>query len=113
MNEVDLILGETLFKIHIVDARHKLMCFVVCYGKKVSLKSTKNPIIRGNILNFGLNGPMKNEQIVVVLQLKQLQGTRENARLDGPHPKHICEVLARFKDVFINDLSQKFPPRRK
>ena len=30
----------------------------------------------------------------------------------GPLPKHIHGVLARYKDVPTNELSQKLPPRK-
>ena len=48
---------------------------------------------------------MKNEQIVVVVWMEQLQGTHKGARNDGPLPNYINEVLVMYLDVLMNKLS--------
>lgn len=56
---------------------------------------------------------MKNEQMVVMIQMDQLQGTHKVDRNGGPLPKHIQEVSLRYKDVFNNDLPQELSPKTK
>jgi hypothetical protein len=55
---------------------------------------------------------MTNEQMVVVVRMEQVQGTHGEVRRDGPLSKHIREVLAKYKDVLTNELSQELPPKR-
>jgi hypothetical protein len=45
--------------------------------------------------------------------MEQLQGMDREARNDRPHPKHICEALARYKDVLMSELFQESLPKRK
>ena len=44
--------------------------------------------------------------------MEQMEGTRREARKDGPLPRHICKVLGKYEDVLTNELSQELPPRR-
>ena len=84
----------------------------MCYnGKELTLKLIKIPMVGGAKLNLVFMDQMENEQIVVVVQLEQLQGTHGKARKDGPPPNHICGMLVRYKDVFTNVLLKKLPPR--
>jgi hypothetical protein len=50
--------------------------------------------------------------MVVVVRMEQHQITHVEVKTDGPPPKHICEVLRRYKDVFTNELPQELPPTR-
>ena len=45
---------------------------------------------------------MNNKQIMVVAQLEQFQRTHREAKKDGPLPKHIRGLLARYKDWLTN-----------
>ena len=42
-----------------------------------------------------------------------MEGTWGEARNDGLLPRHIREVLGKYKDVFTNELPQELPPKRK
>jgi hypothetical protein len=55
---------------------------------------------------------MSNVQMVVVVRMEQHQRTHEEAKTDGPPPKHIHDVLGRYKDVLTNELPQELPPTR-
>ena len=77
MDEVDLILGNTFFEVHIVDVRDKLMCLVVCRdGREVSLQLTRTPMVGGGKLNLVSMEQMHNKQLLVVVQMEQMEGTR-------------------------------------
>ena len=41
-----------------------------------------------------------------------MEGTWGEAKKDEPLPRHIREVLGKYKDVLTNELPQKFPPKR-
>jgi hypothetical protein len=58
-------------------------------------------------VEFDLN--MMNEQIMIMARLGQLQGI---ARKNGQFPKDLHGILAGYKDILTNELSQKLPPRR-
>jgi hypothetical protein len=49
----------------------------------------------GGKLNLVSIDRMSNEQMVVVVQMEQQQKTHEEAKTDGPSPKHICDVIGR------------------
>ena len=66
----------------------------------------------GGTLNLVSIDQMTNEKMVVVVRMKQFQRAHEEARNDGPQPKHICEVLERQKDVLTNKLHEESPPTR-
>lgn len=71
MDEVDLILETTFFKLHMVDMKRKSMLLVVCYDEKnTSLKLTKTCMIRKKNLNLLSMDQMKNEQMVVMFKWK-------------------------------------------
>ena len=55
---------------------------------------------------------MKNEQMVVVVQMKQFQGTYGEARNDRILPQHIWDKFERYKVELTNELPQEFPLRR-
>ena len=40
------------------------------------------------------------------------QETHGEVRKNRHPPKHVCKMLARYEDVFINGLPQKLPPRK-
>ena len=40
------------------------------------------------------------------------QGTRGEAKKDEPLPRHIREVLGKYKDVLTNELPQELPSKR-
>lgn len=86
---------------------------VLCDGKVVTLKLTWTPMGEGGKFNLVSIDQMNNEQMVVVVQMEQLQGTHGEARNDGPPAKHVREVLGRYKDVFRNELLQELLPTRK
>jgi hypothetical protein len=44
--------------------------------------------------------------------MEQHRITHEEAKTNGPPPKHICDVLGRYKDVLTNELPQELPPTR-
>ena len=103
MDEVDLILGDTFFETHTVGVRRKPVRLVVCReGKEVSLNLTRNPMAGGNKLNLVSIDQMSKVQMVVIVRMEQHQGVQGEARNDEPCPKHICEVLERYKDVLTN-----------
>ena len=105
MDEVDLILGDTFFEAHTVDVRHKLVRLVVCCdGKEVILQLTRTPMAGGGKLNLVPMEKMQDEQLVVVVRMEQMEGTRGEARNGGPLPRHIREVLGKYKDVLTNEL---------
>ena len=67
IDEVHLTLEDTFVKTHAIDVRHKpvwLRC--VMMAKEIEFEIEKNSYVRRNQVEFGLNGKMKNEQIVVV-----------------------------------------------
>jgi hypothetical protein len=66
----------------------------------------------GGKLNLVSLDRMSNVQMVVVVRMEQHQRTHEEAKTDGPPPKHIRDVLRRYKDVLTNELSQELPPTR-
>ena len=66
----------------------------------------------GGKLNLVSIDQMTNKQMVVVVRMEQLQRTHEEAKTNGPPPKHICKVLGRYKDVLTNELPQELPPTR-
>jgi hypothetical protein len=71
MDEVDLILETTFFKLHMVDMKRKSMLLVVCYDEKnTSLKLTKICMTRKKTLNLLSMDQMKNEQMVVMFKWK-------------------------------------------
>ena len=78
---------------------------------ELNFKLTRTPIVGGGKINFVLMDQMKNEQVVTVVQLEQLQLTHEEVKKDGPPSNHICGMLVRYKDVFTNVLLKKLPPR--
>ena len=45
--------------------------------------------------------------------MEQMEGTQGEARNDGPLPRHIREVLGKYKNVLTNELPQELPPKRK
>jgi hypothetical protein len=105
IDEVDLILGDTFFETHTVDVRRKPVQLVVCRnGKEMTLKLTRTPMAGGGKLNLVSIDRMSNEQMVVVVRKEQHQRTHEKAKTDGLPPKHIRDVLGRYKDVLINEL---------
>ena len=113
MDEVDLILGDTFFEAHTVDVRRKPVCLVVCRdGKEVTLQLTRTPMAGGGKLNLASIEQMQDEQLVVVVRMEQMEGTRGEARNDGPLSRHIREVLGKYKDVLTNELPQELPPKR-
>ena len=68
MDEVDLILGDTYFEMHIVDVRLKPVRLVVCCdGKEVTLKFTRAPMARGGKLNLVSMEQMQDKQLVAVV----------------------------------------------
>ena len=89
------------------------MRLVVCRdGKEVTLQLTRTPMARGDKLNLVSMEQMQDEQLVVVVQMEQMEGTREKARNDGPLSRQICKVLGKYKDVLTNELFQELPPKR-
>jgi hypothetical protein len=111
MDEVDLILGDTFFETHTVDVRRKPVRLIVCRnGKEMTL--TRTLMVEGGKLNLVSIDRMSNVQMVVVVRMEQHQRTHDEAKTDGPFPKHIRDVLGRYKDVLINELSQELPPMR-
>ena len=113
MDEVELILEDTFFEAHMVDVRHKPVCLVVCRdGKEVTLQLTRNPMAGGGKLNLVSIEQMQDKQLVVVVQMEQMEGTRWEARKDGLLPRHISKVLGKYKDVLTNELSQELLPKR-
>ena len=44
--------------------------------------------------------------------MEELQRTYRETKNDGPPPKHICEVLGRYKNVLTNELPQELLPMR-
>ena len=113
MDEVDLILRDTFFEAHIVDVRRKPVHLVVCHdSKEVTLQLIRTPMARGCKLNLVSMEQMQDEQLVEVVQMEQMEGTRGEARKDGPLPKHIRKVLGKYKDVLTNELPQELPPKR-
>ena len=44
--------------------------------------------------------------------MEQMEGTLGEARKDRSLPKHIREVLGKYKDVLTNELPQELPPKR-
>ena len=44
--------------------------------------------------------------------MEQMEGTRGEAKKDWPLPRHICEVLDKYKDVLTNELPQELPLKR-
>jgi hypothetical protein len=113
MDGMDLILEDIFFETHVVDVKRKSVWLVVYYiCKELTLKLTMIPMTGGDKLNLVLINQMTNEQMVVVVWMDQLQKTHEEAKIDGPPPKHIHEVLGRYNDVLTNDLSQELLPIR-
>ena len=95
------------------DVRRKAVRLVVCCnGKEMTLKLTRAPMAGGGKLNLVSINHMTNEQMVVVVQMKQLQRTHEEAKTEGHPPKHIREVLGRYKDVLTNKLPQQLLPTK-
>lgn len=68
-------------------------------------------MIGGVKLNLVLMDHMKNEKIVVEVQLELVQGTLWEARKNKHLPKHICGVLTKYKDVLKNELLKKWVPK--
>ena len=64
-------------------------------------------------MNLVLIDQMKDEYLVVVVQIKPMEEVGCNPKKDGPLPKHICKVLRRYKDVYANKLPQELQVRRK
>ena len=113
INEMDLILKDTFFEVHIVDVRRKPVHLVVCCdGKEVTLQLTRTPKAGGGKLNLVSMEQMQDVQLVVVVRMEQMEGTRGEARNDGPLPRHICKVLGKHKDVLTNELSQELAPKK-
>jgi hypothetical protein len=113
MDEVDLILEDTFFETHTVDVRRKPVWLVVCCnGKEMTLKLTSTPMAGGGKLNLVSIDRVSNVQMVVVVRMEQHQRTHKEAKTDGPPPKHIRDVLGRYKDVLTNELPQELPPTR-
>ena len=44
--------------------------------------------------------------------MEQMEGTRGEARNDGPLPRHIRKVLGKYKDILTNELPQELPLKR-
>ena len=117
MDEVDLILGDTFFEAHTVDVRRKPVRLVVCRdGKEVTLQLTRIPMAGGGKLNLVSMEQMQDEQLVVWVRMEQMEETQGEAKKDEPLPRHIREVLGKYKDVLTNELPQELPqelpPRR-
>ena len=68
-------------------------------------------MVGGPKLNLVLIDQMKNENIMVVVQLEQLQGTYGKSRKNGPPLNYFGGMLVRYKDVFTNVLLEMLPPR--
>ena len=84
MDEVDLILGNTFFEAHTLDVRHKLVRLMVCHdGKEVTLQLTRTPMAGGGKLNLVSMEQMQDKQLVVVVRMEQMEGTRGEARKDA------------------------------
>ena len=66
----------------------------------------------GGKLNLVSMEQMQDKQLVVVVRMEQMKGTRGEARKDGTLPRHIHEVLGKYKDVLTNELLQELPPKR-
>ena len=91
----------------------KLVHLVVYYdGKNVILKLSRTRMIRGGKLNLIFKDQMKNEKLVVVVQVKPIEGTKREAKKDGTLLKHIHKVLERYKDILTNDLPQELLPKK-
>ena len=58
-----------------------------------------------------VGGTKLNLVLMIVLELKQLQGSHGEARKGGPPSNHICGMLVRYKDVFTNFLLKKSQPK--
>ena len=114
MDEVDLILGDTFFEAHAVDVRRKPARLVVCRDdKELVLKLTRAPIAVGGKLNLVALDQMIEDRFMVVVRVGQEEDQAAGkAKGDKPLPKHIQEVLAKYKDVLTNELPQELPPRR-
>ena len=73
MDEVDLILMETFSKTRTMDVREKPMHLIVCSDSKgMTLKPTKTPMARGGKLNLVPKDLMKNEQLIIMVQMEQI-----------------------------------------
>ena len=106
------ILEDTFIETHMVDVRRKLLHFwYAMMAKILSFKLTNTPMVEVAKFYFVLVDQMKNEQLMKVVSLEQLQGTHGEARKDGPLPNHIGRVLVRYKDVFTNRLFKKLSLR--
>lgn len=90
VNMVDLILEDVFFEIDTVDVRHKSVRLVVC-------RDGKNDTLKFISLNLVLIDPITNEQMVVVVQMKQLQITHGEARNNGPL---LCKKICFFAHLF-------------
>lgn len=87
---------------------------VVCYdGKEVSLTLKMISLVGNSKFNLRFTYKMKNEKIIVVVWFDKFQGTHMEAKKNGPLSKYICGLLARYKNVFTNVLSNIFMPNKK
>lgn len=64
-------------------------------------------MVGGCTLNLVSMDQINNEQMLDVVQMEQLQQTHGESKNDGPLLNHTHEVLARYKNVYTNELRQK------
>ena len=63
------------------------------------MKLTKTSMTKKGKLNLVSINKMKDERLVVVVQMRQMERMERDANKDGLFPNHICIVLRRYKDI--------------
>lgn len=64
-------------------------------------------------LNLVSMDQTKNEKLLCWFEWNNSKKNHWHVRKDEPLPKHICILLARYKDVFINEVLQKLLPTKR
>ena len=103
MDEVPSFPEDTFFKL---TCASRCTCDVPLW-QEIEFVIDKDSYGRMNEVEFGVKGPNENSTNYIINPLEQLQGTHGEAKKDVLPLNHICGVLARYKYVLTNELSQK------